>query len=44
MKRMQIKMIYPRQSALVEGREGPLLNGAEEQFQQIGVQIANILH
>ncbi len=44
MKRMKIKIIYPRQSALVEGREGPLLDGAEARFKQLGTTLANLLN
>ena len=39
MKRMGIKIVHPRESALVEGREGPLLFDAEERFQEIGKEI-----
>ena len=44
LKRMKIEIIYPRESALVEGREGPLLDGAEARFRQIGVELADLLH
>ena len=41
MKRMRIKIITPRQSAIVIGREGPLEEDIREQFEQIGVDIAS---
>ncbi len=44
MKRMKIKIIYPRQSALVEGREGPLLDGAEARFKQLGEELAKLFN
>jgi flavodoxin len=40
MKKMNVKMIRPRESALVEGREGPLHNGVEDRFTRIGAEIA----
>ncbi|MFW9844405.1 MAG: flavodoxin family protein [Candidatus Thorarchaeota archaeon] len=41
MKRMKIKLIQPRQSAIVEGREGPLNQGVESMFFKIGSEIGN---
>lgn len=43
MKKMKVKMIKPRKSATVEGREGPLEEGMEEIFEQIGVEIAELI-
>ncbi len=43
MKKMRIKLIRPRQSAIVEGREGPLHDGMEETFRRIGAEIAGAL-
>ena len=43
MKRMKIRIIKPRQSAIVEGREGPLESGVEEIFKEIGKEIGKIL-
>ncbi|MFW9991723.1 MAG: flavodoxin family protein [Candidatus Odinarchaeota archaeon] len=44
MKRMNVKIIKPRQSAIVEkGREGPLVQGFEEAFNEIGKEIEKIL-
>jgi hypothetical protein len=40
MKKMKIKMIRRRESALVEGREGPLHDGVLERFTAIGAEIA----
>lgn len=36
MKRMGFRLIYPRKSALVEARKGPLEKGTEEAFEEIG--------
>lgn len=43
MKRMKIKIIQPRQSAIVCGREGPLEPGVEERFKELGKGIGIIL-
>lgn len=43
MKRMKMKIIRPRVSAIVHGREGPLESGVEESFVQIGREIGIIL-
>ena len=40
MKSMKVRTVRPRESALVIGREGPLVEGMEEAFEQIGVEIA----
>ena len=39
MKRMKIRMLVPRESAIVEGREGPLDSGVEERFREIGREL-----
>lgn len=44
MKRRRVRILRPRQSAIVEGREGPLDDGAEEEFTEIGAEIASKLH
>ncbi len=43
MKRMKMKIIRPRVSAIVQGREGPLNAHAEEAFIQIGREIGTAL-
>ena len=44
MKRSGIKILHPRESALVEGREGPLIGKGEERFVEIGKNIAERLN
>ena len=43
MKRMKMRIIRPRASAIVSGREGPLDEGVEDTFFQIGKEIGNLL-
>lgn len=43
LKRKKVKILRPRHSAIVEGREGPLNDGAEEEFTEIGAEIASEL-
>ncbi len=43
MKRMRVKMIKPRKSVIVEGREGPLEEGAQEKFEKLGKEIAQLI-
>jgi flavorubredoxin len=43
MKRCKIRMIVPRESAIVEGREGPLDVGVEERFLEIGKDLGRFL-
>lgn len=43
MKRMKVKMIKPRESVIVEGREGPLEKGALETFEKLGKEIAELI-
>jgi flavodoxin len=40
LKGKKVDIVMPRRSALVEGREGPLHDGMEEMFTQIGAEIA----
>jgi hypothetical protein len=44
LKSRNVDIVRPRHSALVEGREGPLHDGMEEMFTQIGSEIAESLH
>jgi flavodoxin len=43
MKRKKMKIIRPRASAIVHGREGPLETGVEEEALRIGREIGNLL-
>ncbi len=43
MKRMRVEMLKPKASAIVEGREGPLEDGALERFQEMGAELARLL-
>ena len=43
LKRMKVRFIRPRFSAIVHGREGPLDTGIEETFLQIGREIGKTL-
>ena len=43
MKRRKIKILVPRESAIVEGREGPLDAGVEERFLEIGRKVGKLL-
>jgi len=43
LRRMNVDIVKPRRSAIVEGREGPLHEGMEETFNQIGVEITKSL-
>lgn len=44
MKRLGVRMLRRRASAIVEGREGPLEDGALETFEAIGRELATQLH
>ena len=44
LKRMQVKLLKKRQSALVLGREGPLDPGVEQRFERLGVELGTLLH
>lgn len=43
MKKMKMEIVRPRQSAIVEGTEGPLEEGTEAKFRKIGVEIAEVI-
>ncbi|MFX1512020.1 MAG: flavodoxin family protein [Promethearchaeota archaeon] len=43
MKKMKMKIIKPRESAIVNGREGPLEPGVEVRFKEIGKEIGDII-
>jgi menaquinone-dependent protoporphyrinogen IX oxidase len=43
MKKMRIEIVRSRQSAVVDGTEGPLEEGTEEKFHQIGAEIAEVI-
>jgi flavodoxin len=43
LRRMKVEIVRPRHSAIVEGREGPLNNGTEDEFMEIGAEIASKL-
>lgn len=42
MKQNGMKVVKPHVSAIVLGKEGPLKEGTEEQFKQIGTDLARI--
>jgi flavodoxin len=43
LRRLGAEIVRPRLSALVEGREGPLYEGVEERFTEVGAEIAAAL-
>jgi len=43
LRKLGVKIVRSRESAIVKGREGPLEDGAEEAFKQIGTEIAGSL-
>jgi flavodoxin len=43
LRRRGARIVRPRLSALVEGREGPLFEGMEERFTEVGAEIAAAL-
>jgi flavodoxin len=43
MKKMKVKMIKPRKSVLVEGREGPLETGAQQTFEKVGKELTELI-
>lgn len=43
MKKMKVKMIKSRKSAIVEEREGPLEKGAQKTFEKLGKEIAELI-
>jgi flavorubredoxin len=42
MKHSGVKVLMPHVSAIVVGREGPLAEGTEEKFRQIGIELARL--
>ena len=40
LRKLRMKIVKPHQSAIVTGREGPLADGTEETFRQIGAEVA----
>lgn len=44
MKKMKVRMIKPRKSAIVNGREGPLKEGMEKMFERLGGELAELVH
>ncbi len=43
LKQLGIEIVKPAKSAVVKGREGPLEEGAEETFRQIGIELAKMM-
>lgn len=43
LKDLGLTVVKPRASAIVKGREGPLEEGAEETFKQIGAELAKMM-
>jgi flavodoxin len=43
LKELGIEIVRPAKSAVVKGREGPLEEGAEETFKQIGAELARMM-
>jgi len=43
LKQLGIDIVKPAKSAVVKGREGPLEEGAEEAFKQIGAELAGMI-
>jgi flavodoxin len=43
MKRMKVDMLKPKVSVIVEGREGPLEDGALKSFEDVGRELAELL-
>jgi flavorubredoxin len=44
MKRRKMDIVRPCASAIVVGREGPLQEGEERRFKQIGIEIGSYMH
>ncbi len=42
LKKLKLKIIRSRESAIVTGREGPLAEGTEDRFRQIGAEIGKL--
>jgi flavorubredoxin len=43
LKRIGMSIVKPYSSAIVKGKEGPLQDGMEEKFKQIGIEIARLI-
>lgn len=43
LKKLKLHIIRPRESAIVTGNEGPLIEGTEDQFREIGAEIGSLL-
>ncbi len=43
LERLGMSIVKPHSSAIVKGAEGPLEEGVEEKFRQIGAEMANLL-
>ena len=43
LKRLGLTIVKPHASAIVKGREGPLEEGAEETFKQLGAELAKMM-
>ncbi len=43
LKQLGLEIVKPAKSAVVKGREGPLEEGAEETFKQIGAELARMM-
>lgn len=43
LQKLQMNVVKPHASAIVMGREGPLKDGEEEAFKQIGAELAELL-
>ncbi|MHA2141921.1 MAG: flavodoxin family protein [Candidatus Thorarchaeota archaeon] len=43
LKKSKIRILAPRESAIVEGREGPLDNGVKERFMELGRELGRAL-
>lgn len=43
LKQLGLEIVKPAKSAVVKGREGPLEEGAEETFRQIGAELARMI-
>lgn len=43
LKKMKVRMIKPRKSAIVNGREGPLEDGMEQMFERLGGELAELV-
>ena len=43
LKKLKMSIVKPHSSAIVTGREGPLADGTEEMFKQIGAEVAEAI-